>query len=48
MSNCTSDLRILQGFDLKEMLYTDFKPLPDNVEKEIGARYVEDVGDMVR
>lgn len=38
----------MQGFDLKEMLYTDFKPLPDNIEKEIGARYVDDVGDMVR
>ena len=28
--------------------YTDYKPLPESTEKEIGCRYVEDVGDMVR
>lgn len=30
------------------MLYTDFTPLPDKTEREIGARYVEEVGDLVR
>ena len=37
----------MQGFDCEELLYTDFKQLPPNVEGPLKARYVEDVKDMV-
>lgn len=37
----------MQGFDCEELLYTDFKQLPPNVEGPLKARYVEDVKDLV-
>ena len=41
-------LWLLQGFDCRELLYHDYKPLPKDTEEKIGCRYVKDVGDMVR
>ena len=38
----------MQGFDCRELLYTDYKQLPANLEKSLNCRYVPDVADMVK
>ncbi|KAL2837266.1 hypothetical protein BJX68DRAFT_249890 [Aspergillus pseudodeflectus] len=40
-------LRRLKPFDCKELLYYDYQPLSAEVEKEIGARRVESLEDLV-
>ncbi|KAL4801703.1 hypothetical protein BDV18DRAFT_148597 [Aspergillus unguis] len=40
-------LRRLKPFDCKELLYYDYQPLSAEVEKEIGARRVESLEEMV-
>jgi len=40
-------LRRLKAFDCKELLYFDYQPLPDDVEKEIGCRRVDNLEDML-
>ncbi|KAL4793534.1 hypothetical protein BDV19DRAFT_366626 [Aspergillus venezuelensis] len=40
-------LRRLKPFDCKELLYYDYQPLNAEAEKEIGARRVESLEDMV-
>lgn len=40
-------LRRLKPFDCKELLYFDYQPLKPEVEKELGARRVEKLEDMV-
>ncbi|KAL4926499.1 formate dehydrogenase (NAD+) FDH1 [Aspergillus undulatus] len=40
-------LRRLKPFDCKELLYYDYQPLSAEAEKEIGARRVESLEDMV-
>ena len=40
-------LRRLKPFDCKELLYFDYPPLKPEVEKEIGARRVEKLEDML-
>ncbi|KAL4944709.1 hypothetical protein BDV06DRAFT_186567 [Aspergillus oleicola] len=40
-------LRRLKPFDCKELLYYDYQPLSADSEKEIGARRVESLEDMV-
>lgn len=38
----------VQGFDCKELLYTDYKQLPAALEKSLNARYVKDVAELVK
>lgn len=38
----------VQGFDCKELLYTDYKQLPAALEKSLNCRYVKDVADLVK
>ncbi len=38
----------MQGFDCKELLYTDYKQLPAALEKSLNCRYVKDVADLVK
>lgn len=40
-------LRRLKAFDCKELLYYDYQPLSPEVEKEIGARRVDNLEDML-
>ena len=40
-------LRRLKPFDCKELLYFDYQPLKPDIEKEIGARRVEKLEDML-
>ncbi|KAL9126636.1 MAG: hypothetical protein Q9217_004339 [Psora testacea] len=40
-------LRRLKPFDCKELLYFDYQPLKPEIEKEIGARRVEKLEDML-
>ena len=40
-------LRRLKPFDCKELLYFDYQPLKPEVEKEIGARRVESLEEML-
>jgi len=40
-------LRRLKPFDCKELLYFDYQSLPADVEKELGARRVEKLEDML-
>ncbi|RWA06947.1 hypothetical protein EKO27_g8164 [Xylaria grammica] len=40
-------LRRLKAFDCKELLYFDYQPLKPEVEKEIGARRVESLEEML-
>lgn len=37
----------VQGFDCKELLYTDYKQLPASLEKSLNCRYVPEVSDLV-
>ena len=38
----------VQGFDCKELLYTDYKQLPAALEKSLNCRYVKDVAELVK
>ena len=38
----------MQGFDCRELLYTDYKQLPASLEKSLNCRYVPDVAEMVK
>ena len=38
----------VQGFDCRELLYTDYKQLPAKLEKSLNCRYVPDVAEMVK
>lgn len=40
-------LRRLKAFDCKELLYYDYQPLKPEVEKEIGARRVDNLEEML-